>query len=211
MVNGVKVTLTDSAGVRETADVVEKIGVNKTREAISRADLVLAVFDCSNARLEALIGELPGELEKVVFIGNKNDLVGEFEKKSILSELQKALVAMNKVQNNLDLTSFLRERCILVSSLSGGVQEEILGLIGRFLDTGSFGDDAVLSQARHYENLQRAAECFGRAADLGEEGASPEFLALEVKEGLVRIQETLGERFDDQVLDRVFREFCIGK
>jgi tRNA modification GTPase len=64
---------------------------------------------------------------------------------------------------------------------------------------------------RCFENLSRAFENMTRAMRLLETGASSEFLALEMKEALIFVQETLGKRFDDQIMDRVFKEFCIGK
>ncbi|MEY4617413.1 MAG: hypothetical protein RJB66_2373 [Pseudomonadota bacterium] len=211
VIKGVKVSLIDSAGIRETSDIVEKIGVSRTREAIDRADLVLAIFDSKSPNLEELIKELPVNLAKVVFVGNKADLVSMDSEAAIRGALQSLLKSLNKFQSQSEVELFIRERCIFLSSLAPESRGQMVDIIERHLDTGSFGDDAVLSQARHFENLQRASECFARAAELADEGASPEFLALEVKEGLVRVQETLGERFDDQVLDRVFREFCIGK
>lgn len=211
LVKGIKVTLIDSAGIRETSDIVEKIGVNRTREAIEKADLVLAIFDCKNPRFEELIRELPADLKKVVFVGNKVDLISPNEQEKLENDLQKLLLELDKFQNTAVLEVFARENCIFVSTLSPQTQGRLINLIESHLDTGSFGDEAVLSQARHFENLQRASECFKRASILAEEKASPEFLALEVKDGLIRVQEVLGERFDDQILDRVFSEFCIGK
>lgn len=211
VIKGVKVNLIDSAGIRETADLVERIGVNRSREAIERADLVLAVFDSSHPCLSDLVSELPPQLEKVIFIGNKRDLIESDEEGRIIAQLRDLLRSLNKFQSLSDLEAFVAERCIFVSSLDFETQGKLLKTMEGHLSTGSFGDEAVLSHARHFENLQRASECFLRASQLASEGSSPEFLALEVKEGLIRIQETLGEKFDDQVLDRVFREFCIGK
>ncbi len=172
---------------------------------------MLAIFDCKNPRIPHLIGELPVDFNKVVFIGNKVDLVSHDEQAMLSTELQKLLLKLNKFQDEGVVAAFVRESCIFVSTLSAETQGLLVQVIESHLDTGSFGDDAVLSQARHFENLQRASECLTRASELAEEKASPEFLALEVKEGLIRIQEVLGERFDDQILDRVFSEFCIGK
>lgn len=209
MIKGVKVTITDSAGIRETQDLVEKIGVHRTKEAIERADLVLVVFDSSQPHLDHLLVDLPENLSKCLFVANKNDLIDELARKDIWNEVYS--LTKKRTNQELELHQFVSEKCISVSSLSRESQQLVLGLIERNLETGSFGDEAIVSQARHFENLSQAMECFVRAGELAIKKASPEFLALEVKEGLVRIQETLGERFDDQVLDRVFREFCIGK
>lgn len=214
-VKGVKITLIDSAGIRETEDVIEKMGVSKTKSAIERADLVLAVFDSSKPNFQGIIDQLPSDLSKVLFVGNKVDLISPDQQRGVLKELQNLLFRLNKFQNLEQAETFLQKRSIFTSAKDSEksleVQQQILNLIETHLDTGSFGDEAILFQARHYENLQRALECLQRARLLAQSSSSPEFLALEVKEILIRIQEILGERFDDQILDRVFREFCIGK
>jgi tRNA modification GTPase len=69
----------------------------------------------------------------------------------------------------------------------------------------------LLSNARHFENLTKALASVVRCDRLVEDGLGSEFLAIELKEALVAVQETLGKRFDDQVMDRVFKEFCLGK
>lgn len=237
-VKGVKVTLIDSAGIRETKDVIEKMGVSKTKEAIERADLVLVVFDSSNPNFQEIINQLPSDLSKILFIGNKVDLITQDQRLFVLKELQNLLFRLNKFQNLSEAEIFVQKRSIFTFAKSQSensvgrennkgsmsfrrnskdsekeldVQQQILILLETHLDTGSFGDEAILFQARHYENLQRASECLLRARLLAKSSSSPEFLALEVKEVLIRLQEILGERFDDQILDRVFSEFCIGK
>jgi tRNA modification GTPase len=211
IIKGVKVTLIDSAGIRETSDIVEKIGVSRTITAIEEADLVLAVFDCTEPRVTDLVGMVAGDLSKLVLVGNKRDLVSDDQVEGLRLILREMLAKLNKFPSSKGLETFINERCKFVSSFDLGTQDDLLRTIELELDTGSFGDVAVLSQARHFENLQRASECFARTIELAEADSSPEFLALEVKEGLIRIQEILGERFDDQILDRIFGEFCIGK
>lgn len=212
VINGVKVAISDTAGIRETEDLVERIGVQKTKEALRRADLVFIVFDASSVDFRSVESWLPESLEKVSFIANKIDLLGEFNPQLFWSPLYLWLRENNYLSEPWSLERFLAEKSIAVTTLRAGeTREFLLNWMGKHLNTGSFGDEALLSHARHYENLKKAYECFDRARVLAVGSASPEFLSLEVKEALVRIQETLGERFDDQVLDQVFREFCIGK
>jgi len=216
-VKGVKVTLTDSAGIRESEDLIEQMGVSKTKKAIQQADLIFAVYDVTRPKFGSLISQLPTELSKIIFVGNKSDLINQQQQKDILQDLQNLLIQLYKFQNKTEAETFIQTRCIFTSALMdptqdpGVIQHQILQMIEQHLDTGSFGDEAILFQSRHYEHLQRTSECLLRAKLLVESSSSPEFLALEVKESLIRIQEILGERFDDQILDRVFSEFCIGK
>jgi len=214
-IKGVKVTLIDSAGIRETNDFIEKLGVSKTKDAIDRADLVLVVFDSSNPNLESILDKLPSDPSKILFIGNKRDLISGDQQQVLLIELQNLLIKLNKFQSTSEVETFIKSRSIFTSAKSdekdSEVQTQILDLIERHLDTGSFGDEAILFHARHFENLQRVSDCLHRAGLLAESSSSPEFLAIEMKETLIRVQEILGERYDDQILDKVFSEFCIGK
>lgn len=215
-VKGVKVSLTDTAGLRESSDRIEKIGMSRTMAALERADLIFAVFDCSLSRIDKLLEQLPKNLEKVLFIANKVDLIQEQNQIEVVMELQKQLVQFGYFSRIEDAKNFLKDRILFTSASTEDkdstlVQKQILQAIEKNLDTGSFGDEAIVSQTRHFENLQRTEECVQRSLEMVETQFSPEFLALELKEGLIRIQEILGERFDDQILDRVFKEFCIGK
>ena len=211
IIRGVNVNLTDTAGIRETIDIVEKIGVSKTRAAATNADLILAVFDCFDPRFEILLNELPADLSNIIFIGNKLDKIATDSIPILLDKFHKVLLQKNIFQNIHEIEIFLSKRCRLISTFEMSSKDYLLNLIENNLNTGSFGDESFISHARHFENLQRAFECFNRTSILADSFASPEFLALEVKEGLIRIQEILGDRFDDQILDRVFSEFCIGK
>ncbi len=215
-VKGVKVSLTDTAGLRESSDRIEQIGMSRTMAALERADLIFAVFDCSLSRIDKLLAQLPKNLEKVLFIANKVDLIKEQNQFELVMELQKQLVQFGYFSTIEEANNFLKERILFTSASTDDkdstlVQKQILQAIEKNLDTGSFGDEAIVSQTRHFENLQRTEECVLRSLEMVETQFSPEFLALELKEGLIRIQEILGERFDDQILDRVFKEFCIGK
>lgn len=211
IIKGVKVTLSDTAGIRDTSDPVEQIGVKKSKEALDRSDLVLLMFDMTQRQGIAGFNWLPASLEKVYFIGNKVDLFVGNSAHLFWEPIYKDLLGRGLVDQKTNLETFVAQKTLEISTLDPKTALVLKDWIADHLDTGSFGDEALLSQARHYENLKKAYECFDRAKHLALESASPEFLSLEVKEALIRVQETLGERFDDQVLDQVFREFCIGK
>lgn len=216
MVKGIKVNLVDTAGVRPSEDKIEQIGIKRTLEVLNRADLIFAVFDCSENRLPQLFKQLPTNLDRVIFIANKLDLISENSESDTIEKLNNYLIQLRYFSKIDDSISFLKDHLIFTVANcnvneSNRVQKQILQVIENNLDTSSFEDEAIVSQTRHYENLQRALDCLLRAQQLLETQFSPEFLAIELKEALIRVQEILGERFDDQILDRVFSEFCIGK
>lgn len=198
--DGLKFTFLDTAGIRgHTSDIVEQIGIKKSREAHMEADVVLFVFDLETGLLAEDL-ELLRQLEKsnLVLIGNKLDKVLDpsqapgFEKLSQYSDLSK---------RNLFFVSALDQnaRSLILKEISS-----------RFCQT-DLQDYVLVSNARHYENLSKALSNIIRCQQLLKEGLGSEFLAIELKEALIAVQETLGKRFDDQVMDRVFKEFCLGK
>jgi tRNA modification GTPase len=106
--------------------------------------------------------------------------------------------------------SFL-DRVHFISALDEKSGERLKSVIGKELRTKSYEELAVVSNSRHFENLSKAKENLDRAQNLLRSDSGAEYIALEMKESLILVQETLGKRFDDQVMDRVFKEFCIGK
>jgi len=198
--NGLKFTFLDTAGIRNhTSDIVEQIGIQKSREAHTEADVVLFVFDLSLG-IHPDDEELLKQLSKtnLFVIGNKLDQVKEPTQTPGFEKLTQ-------------YADFAKRNLFFVSALDENARPLILKEIaGRFSQT-DLQDYVLLSNARHYENLAKALSNTVRCQQLLNEGMGSEFLALELKEALIAVQETLGKRFDDQVMDRVFKEFCLGK
>jgi tRNA modification GTPase len=198
--NGLKMTFLDTAGIRShTSDIIEQIGIQKSRDAHREADVVLFVFDLSvgiQSEDEELLKQL---IETNLFvIGNKLDRVKE---PTLISGYEKLT----------QFADFAKRNLFFVSALDQNARTLILKEIsGRFSQT-DLQDYVLLSNARHFENLSKALSNASRCQQLVNEGLGSEFLALELKEALIAVQETLGKRFDDQVMDRVFKEFCLGK
>lgn len=198
--NGLKFTFLDTAGIREHAtDVVEKIGIQKSREAHSEADVILFVFDLAQGLKEEDL-ELLKQLPKpnLFVIGNKLDQVKDPTQTPGFEKLTQ-------------YADFAKRNLFFVSALDKNTRPLIMKEIsGRFSQT-DLQDYVLISNARHYENLSKALSNTARCQELLNEGLGSEFLAIELKEALIAVQETLGKRFDDQVMDRVFKEFCLGK
>lgn len=216
-VSGIKVHAVDTAGLRESTDVVEKIGIERSYQALKDADAVFFVFDVTQPLSEAELKELNRlDPNKTYLIGNKAD-----QRKSLDSREQNLRVLPDTTLQQLATTEFfskianpviyLASRAVSVSAHSQADRDLIKELLAAQLELGQYENQAVLSQARHFENLSKAFEAVARARMLISKEASTEFSALELKEALVAVQETLGKRYDDQIMDRVFKEFCIGK
>ncbi len=207
---GFKFTFLDTAGLRqETSDVVEKMGIERSYEAQSEADLVLFVLDSSlgvSAEEIRLLDQLDAKRTFLVF--NKIDKIPVAQGSEALKQ---ALQGSKFYQESLALGFAIESRFFFVSALDKAVRRQVLSELVKSFEMQRQTNSVLLSNARHFENLQRALENTQRSKQIVVAQTGDEFLALELKEALIAIQETLGKRFDDQIMDRVFKEFCIGK
>jgi tRNA modification GTPase len=207
---GFQFIFSDTAGFRaETADVVEQIGILKGRKAVEEADFVCFIFDSSkviSAEEVSLIKLL--DPKKTLLVGNKKDLVG--------SSYRNEEITLNALKdhffedefNNLEL---LKSKLLYVCANEPSDRKIIFEkLLGEVVDLKN-EDSVLISNVRHFENLRSALDNTRRSREVVVSGLGDEFLALEFKEALISVQETLGKKFDDQIMDRVFKEFCIGK
>jgi tRNA modification GTPase len=193
LVQGIAVRLTDMAGLRDTEDDVERIGVERAREALSDAALILLVVDAESGLVpddEALAREL-AELETPMLLAvNKVD------------------AATRRVDPPAGI-SFAGS--VRVSALTGQGLPELEAALGKLLTGGAAiaPDQALITRTHQKESLRRALEATRRV----ESGftQSPEFLALELDEALRALGEITGETTPDDILEHIFGAFCIGK
>jgi tRNA modification GTPase len=183
---GLRVTLVDTAGLRPPADIVEAEGVARARRARDVADLVLVVVDGS-APLDAEDEEILDETVDVrrVVVSNKADLGGNGQ------------------------AEFLRVSARTGDGL-GALREELM----RALDVEARDDPPAITNLRHIALLERAYDSVSRArAAAGADGArlSEEFVLADLQEARAALEEISGRRTPDDVLAHIFARFCIGK
>jgi tRNA modification GTPase len=135
---------------------------------------------------------------------------GNKDVERLKSELSQALHRGSFEKLSLD-TDADKRNLFFLSALDENARPLVLEELSRRFLANDTRDSVLLSNARHYENLSRALINLEKCEGLVQTGLGSEFLALELKEALLAVQETLGKRFDDQVMDRVFKEFCLGK
>lgn len=207
---GVKFTFLDTAGLRESvSDLVEKIGIQKSKEATGESDFVFFVYDSEKGLSQEEIKILNGlDPQRTYILANKIDRISSvLSPKMVLKDLENS----EFLQKITDLEGFLKRRVFFVSALDKKIRSQVLEeLVAEFADL-QLENTVLISNSRHLENLTRALENTRRTESLVKQGLGEEFIALELKEALIAIHETLGKRFDDQIMDRVFKEFCIGK
>lgn len=189
---GFPLRLVDTAGVRHTDDPVEAEGVRRAQGKVASADLVLLVVDGSvGAGDEDLLALAACEGARVLLVINKRDLPAV-----PLSERFGSLPSVR------------------VSTHTGEGLDELKQRMSSFFGAAAPGDgreSVLLSDRRHREALVRAIRALSRFLDEVGAGASPEFLAIELRESLQAVGEITGETTPEEILERIFSRFCIGK
>ncbi len=186
-IDGLRVTLVDTAGLRETSDPVESEGVERSQQAIAVADLVLTVVDGSRRFLSQIIDN------KELIVSNKSDL------------------------RTAEETPEAAERtpgAVFVSALTGDGLDELRRRIVAALDVDGARDRPEMTNVRHIALVQRAHEALGRArsAALAEGGSmSEEFVLADLQDARAALEEVSGRRAPEDLLAHIFSRFCIGK
>lgn len=195
---GVPLTLVDTAGIRETENEVEKLGIERSKSAMDKSDMVFYIIDLSSSdwRQETLDFHRQGR-SNAYFVFNKVDLdkTGELRSASE-AELE---------------TLGLGQHGFWVSATTGEGLVEVEKLLESQVSTADLDSTSVILQARHLELLQKIQSCLTTALELIKRDSSPEFIAFELQEAVHAIHELLGKEFHEQVIDRIFKEFCLGK
>lgn len=207
-VGGIPLHLVDTAGMRISEDLVEKLGVERSEEALEGADLILAVVDASHAVDEEDIDVLRrAEAGRTVVIGNKWDLVE--------GAVSPAWIGEGLPADTLAAAGGTGEqwRTCLVSALDGEGLDELRDLIEEVV-TESRGldlEEPVLATERQRNLVQQAARYAGEAAAGLEEGVPDELVSEDVREAVSALGRITGEDLGADLVEEIFSRFCIGK
>jgi tRNA modification GTPase len=190
-VGGIPVRLADTAGIRETEDIVEQLGVERSRRSVAEAALVVLVVDGSRpvtAEDDALLDSLSGR--RFLIVENKADIATES-----LPRLPGA---------------------VAVSALTGAGLDDLEAAIARHLlgsdqPLDTMGQQAVITHARHKNALVLAGERLVHADDTLAASMPPDFLAIDVRGAISALEEITGVSTPDDIINEIFSRFCIGK
>ena len=195
-IKGVPVRLMDTAGLRDTDDEVERIGVRLTRDRLKDAELVLYVIDGTRGMIE----EDRKNMEEIgdkrcILVINKVDMIDGKRRDHIDREL-------NRFKDRV-FTSAVTEEGI----------EELKDCMCTAVFSGSLkrGGSALVARARHKEALDASLDAVRYALNTIDRGLPREFLAVELREALDRLGEITGSVTSEDILDRIFNQFCVGK
>ena len=203
VIEGIGFRFIDTAGIRETKDVVESIGIKKTFEKMEQAQVVVLLFSAEEFKTESK--RLKIEIEKIknrfplkplIIIANKIDTLNESDKKEI----------------NVSLSAVEGSQFLLLSAKTGvGVEALKEKLIG-FVNTGALrNNETIVTNTRHYDSLLKAFEEIEKVKHGLESGLSGDLMAIDIRQALYHFGEITGEITSDDLLGNIFANFCIGK
>lgn len=200
---GVAVVLIDTAGIAESADPIERLGVARSRAALAAADLALLVLDASaapdpaDAEIAALVAGKP-----VILVLNKADLLAEDTR---LRETRQA------IERRLSAVSCLPAAVVHTSALTGAGIGELAEAVARLLLGGAPLGERLVSNPRHRDALRRAAGHVRDALEGHARGVPPDLLTVDMTAALAALGEITGDGVHDDLLATIFSKFCIGK
>lgn len=195
--NGITLNIMDTAGIRSTEDVVEKIGVDKALSLVDKADFIIYVVDTSTAldeNDEKIIDAI--REKKAIILLNKSDLIqvtGEDEIKEKLSGADHKMIAISAKENlGIDV-----------------LEETITEMF--FHGTISFNDEVYITNIRHKNALIQAVESLKLVKQSVENGMPEDFYSIDLMNAYEELGTIIGEAVEDDLVNEIFSKFCMGK
>ena len=200
VIGGIGFRFIDTAGIRETKDIVESIGIKKTFEKIEQAQVVIYIVDSSqlsvlslNTELEKIKNKFP--LKPLIVVLNKVDKLSEEKLKTIVNQL--------KTDNR---------QLITISAKNNIGIEDLKNQLLSFVNTGALrNNETIVTNTRHYDSLLKALEEIQKVKFGLQSNLSSDLMAIDIKQALYYFGEITGEVTNDELLGNIFANFCIGK
>lgn len=201
VIGGIGFRFIDTAGIRETQDVVESIGIKKTFEKIEQAQVVVYLVDNMQLiadkavadRLKTEIGKIRNQfpLKPLVIIGNKADRLTENQKASLHDDIPELILISAKEKLGVDT-----------------LKEKLLS----FVNTGALRNNGtIVTNSRHYDSLLKALEEIQKVQFGLNSGVPADLIAIDIRQALYFFGEITGHVTNDEMLGNIFANFCIGK
>lgn len=203
-IGGVLLKLIDTAGIRNTEDVVERIGVDKAREVIETADLVLLLVDGVTGLEQEdrdIINNLGGK--RVIALINKSDISTDAENEARAQEIRSLLAGIGIE----DIT------IVMTSAKTGQGLDELKSQIRDmfYSDKIDYNNQIYITRARHRAGLITALEGLERVQDSIDQNMGEDFLTIDLMAAYAALGEIIGETLEDDLADKIFSDFCMGK
>jgi len=198
IIDGISFRFIDTAGIRETKDVVESIGIKKTFEKIEHSQVVIYLFDSTEfitsssqfkIEIEKIKNQFP--LKPLLIIGNKADKLSPDEVINLKSEIENILLISAKEKIGI---------------------EELKNQLLSFVNTGALrNNETIVTNTRHYDSLLKALEEIQKVKFGLQTNLPSDLIAIDIRQALFYFGEITGEVTNDELLGNIFANFCIGK
>ena len=200
-IGGIAFRFIDTAGIRETTDTIESLGIKKTFEKIDQAQVVVFLIDSSRLFLgKKAILNLQIEIGKI-----KN----KYPQKALIVVANKADTITSKEKTQLKDSI---ESLQLIAAKTGQGVEDLKTSLLEFVNTGALkNNQTIVTNTRHYDALLKALEEINRVQEGIDEGLSGDLMAIDIRQALYYFGEITGEITNDDLLGNIFANFCIGK
>ena len=185
--NGIQFRLIDTAGLRESTDTIEQIGVGKTKESMRKAELLVYLFDIRST--------------------SPTDLATELK---LLPTMEQTILVANKAEETNHSSEDWPENTIFISAKTKDI-EPLIKELERVASLYELGNETVVNNARHADALGKSSEALQKVLSGLDTGLTSDMVALDIRNALYQLGLITGEVTNDEVLDSIFTRFCIGK
>jgi tRNA modification GTPase len=198
IIGGIGFRFIDTAGIRETKDVIESIGIKKTFEKIEQSQVVIYLFDAETSMSN--LGVVLIEIEKIKNKHPQKPLIIIANKIDKLDDIQLAT-----------LTTHIPQAFLLSAKTGFGV-EQLTDKLLNLINTGALrNNETIVTNSRHYDALLKALEEIQKVKHGMDNNLSGDLLAIDIRQALYHFGEITGEITSDDLLGNIFANFCIGK
>lgn len=194
-IRDVPVKLTDTAGIRETEDQIERIGIEKSKESFNRSDLIIFIVDGSSPLTKEdrkIMEKL--DSRKVIILMNKTDLGLQVEEAEIKITLPHGKLIKSSIKHNVGIEALEQEITDMV--YGGEVKQE---------------ESLLVTNVRHMELLEKAGTAIGDAHTMAENSEALDFIEVDIRRCWEILGEIIGEAVTEDIIEQVFARFCLGK
>ena len=193
-INGIILNIVDTAGIRSTDDVVEKIGVDKALKNVDNADLILYVVDGSK------------QLDD-----NDSQIISHIKGRNVITVINKS--DLDVVVDKLLISEELPGDIIEISAKYGDGKEELYNILNDKFFSGQlqYNDELYITNSRHKDELIKTRESFSKVIESIDVGMEEDFFSIDLLDAYEHLGMILGETMRDDLADKIFAEFCMGK
>jgi len=202
VIDGLEFRFIDTAGLRETSDLIESMGIKKTWEKIDQSSVILLVDEIAespediNHRVDRIREKIKGSDKRLFILLNKSDKLtpgrkSELEKEVLLSKNDNLLFISAKEKTGLEELRLKLSEVVMTEKLNS--------------------DDVIITNTRHYEALSRVSESLQRVLSGLDNHIPEDLIAIDIRQAIHYLGEITGEITSDEILGNIFKNFCIGK